>query len=96
MCSSATENVDHIFFNCVFSSKYLVALSDCLGVPLQNSNLERLAHKKWKVSGLKKKVIITSLYSLCYHIWKARNDTIWGLSMSTISIVLQRIQQEAK
>ncbi|XP_057535426.1 uncharacterized protein LOC130813608 [Amaranthus tricolor] len=75
MCASAVKTLEHTFFNCVFSSQCLAALSHWLGVPLQNSNLVRLAQKKWNASGFKRKVIITSL---CYHIWKARNDAIWG------------------
>ena len=77
MCASAAETLEHTFFSYVFSSQCLAAaLSDWLGVPLQNSNLERLARKKCNASVLKRKVIITSLCSLCYYIWKAQNDAI--------------------
>lgn len=52
--------------------------------------------KEQNASGLKKKVIITSLCSLCYQVRKVRSDAIWGLRMSTTSAVLQRIRQEVK
>ena len=46
MCLSVAQTLEHLFFKCVFSSTCLAALSDWLGVPLLNSNLERLARKK--------------------------------------------------
>lgn len=39
-----------------------------------------------------KKIIISSLCSLCYHIWRTQNEAIWLFKMSTVDNVVERIK----
>ena len=93
MYTSTAETLEHILFDCVFSAQCLTMLSDWLGIQIPLT-LERIVRKRWKISKMKRKILVTSICCLCYHIWWARNDAIWHLRLSTPAAVLQRIRQD--
>ena len=95
MCSLCYESVEHIFFQCPYSQQCLQCLQKWLGVHLP-IDFHKLARKNRRTSKYKKAFIITCICSLAYLIWKARNDSIWRLSMSTVDCLMKQLIYDVK
>ena len=84
MYMTTTESSEHLFFECHFSSKCIKELQHWLSINLFPLNLKMIAKKKWKGNNFRRQVIISSVYSLCYHIWLTRKQAIWLMQMNTV------------
>ena len=96
MCGEASESADHIFFRCPWSRHSPVPQH--LEFMAWNQYILTLFYQtsKWKVSKFEKKVITTSLNSLIYQIWKARNDSVWNFKLILPSVLMQSVKLEVK
>ncbi|XP_057518428.1 uncharacterized protein LOC130799344 [Amaranthus tricolor] len=94
MCGEASESADHIFFRYPWSCQCLRILNSWLGTNI--SSLSSIKPSKWKVSKFEKKTITTSLCSLIYQIWNARNDSVWNFKLILPSVLMQSVKLEVK
>ena len=94
LCNTTFETISHIFFHCPFSARCLKEIGIWLAFPNLHVDINRMAKFKW--NWWFKKIIISSSCSLCYHIWKTRNEAIWLLKMSTVNNVVKRIKCETR
>ena len=74
MCLSNAETVEHLFVKCPFSAKCLKELGNWLHLYTTPQMFANMINFKWKASCFQRKVIIASICSLCYYIWKTRNE----------------------
>ena len=88
ICLSAAESPEHLFFECHFSSLCLKKLQKWLNIQTLPTNLSTIIKKRWKGDNFKKKVLISSICSLCYHIWRTRNIAIWLMHMNFVDKVM--------
>ncbi|XP_074299465.1 uncharacterized protein LOC141630574 [Silene latifolia] len=73
MCGNDAETIDHLFFQCSFSSRCLALLQDWLKikVPQQDFIMWWVMYRTRFL--VVKQVIAMAVASLCYHIWLSRN-----------------------
>ena len=84
LCASLLETINHLFFTCPFSTSYHNELCNLLHLHNYLMMIASIINYKWKAACFQKKVIIASIYSLCYYIWKIRNEAVWKFCISTV------------
>lgn len=72
MCLHTAETIEHLFFQCPFSTHCLKELGKWLQLYTIPQKIADMINFKWKVSCFQQKVIIASICSLGYYIWKTR------------------------
>lgn len=68
MCLSTVETIDHLFFTCPFSARRFKELCTWLQLYKYPLMIPSIINYKWKTPCFQRKVIIASIYSLCYYI----------------------------
>ena len=71
-------------------------LQSWLGFQFRTFLLHALATKRWRIEKIRRKILFTSLCSLSYHAWKARNDAVWKFCVSSVDSIMYRVQSEVK
>ena len=67
-----------------------------LTLPNFHMDINQLAKFKWQTDGFHKKIIISNLCNLCYHIWRTQKEAIWLLQMNKMDKVIKRIKCETR
>ena len=98
LCGNATENIQHLFFECWYSSGCLQEVQLWLGWKSTSRTLEGLLKwiRKARMSVVKKRILYAVLSAVIYHIWRVRNDALWASKIWMIKNIVQRIEQEVK
>jgi len=92
-CRSKLENREHLFFKCSFSTRlWKDLMASCL---VSNPVEAWEAVVKWSVAALKgdslkSRLCILSLGAVVCHLWKHRNDLIYGNIPSTEEAILAK------
>ncbi|XP_062100242.1 uncharacterized protein LOC133806128 [Humulus lupulus] len=98
LCGEANENIEHLFFKCIYSRKCLTALKSWLNWNAQSTNLVSLL--KWishaKFSRIHKSMLLSILAATIYNIWRVRNDVLWNQKLWHIKHTMSKIQNECK
>ena len=76
LCNTISETITHVFFSCPFSARCLKELGIWLVVSNLQMDINKITKFKWWTDGFLKKIIISNLCSLCYHIWGTQNEAI--------------------
>ena len=92
ICHASKESIEHLFFECKFSSSCLSLLSAWLGIRFHMRKLSTISPGTWKVPKLMKQLVIASICSLIYLIWKARNTCVWQLHNSTPVAIMKELK----
>ena len=96
LCFSVTETIEHLFFLCPFSVRCIQELSRWLTLTRLPFTFGRMINFNWRTIGLHRKMIISSICTLCYYIWKTRNKVIWLSCMSTVDKIIVQVKSEIK
>ena len=75
LCCTACESIAH--FNFLVAVLVVNALISWLHGLVSIASLWSIHPSNWKVSCFMRKIAISSVRSLIYQIWRARNDCIW-------------------
>ncbi|XP_056692000.1 uncharacterized protein [Spinacia oleracea] len=97
-CGDAVETSAHLFFDCVYNKRFLVALLAWLGLNTHRTSVSLIPHwirRNCRIS-FKREVFYASIAGGVYQIWKARNSAVWDHSVSTIEGLLHSLQSDVK
>ncbi|XP_062093714.1 uncharacterized protein LOC133799727 [Humulus lupulus] len=98
LCGEANENIEHLFFKCIYSRKCLTAIKSWLIWNAQSTNLVSLL--KWishaKFSRIHKSMLLSILAATIYNIWRVRNEVLWNQKLWHIKHTVSKIQNECK
>ncbi|XP_062080849.1 uncharacterized protein LOC133785644 [Humulus lupulus] len=93
LCGNAVECHSHLFFSCCVSSKILVEIMQWCNIAYQGNNLKYLL--KWigkkKISQGRRKIFISIISALVYHIWHSRNYVLWNQISIPIVVIVRNI-----
>uniref|UniRef100_A0A803PWX2 Reverse transcriptase domain-containing protein n=1 Tax=Cannabis sativa TaxID=3483 RepID=A0A803PWX2_CANSA len=99
LCGKADESVQHLFFQCEYSSKCLAEWKSRLSWGTKAIEVHRLLQLISKFKGIsvtRRSMMLTMLTALIYQIWGARNDVLWNQKLWQTRIIVDRVQQESK
>ncbi|XP_021843508.1 uncharacterized protein [Spinacia oleracea] len=98
LCGSMSETINHLFFECHFGAHCKTQIMNWLG--FQNSRNSAAALLKWihryAKSKFQKATMYTAVACLVYHIWRARNSSVWNGHVPAIKHTVNTIQFEVK
>ena len=83
-CCSRSESIEHLFFSCHYSQQCFIQLTSWIDVNIKCVNISSINPSKWKMSRLRRNVVISSICCLIYMLWKARNDCVWNLKLISV------------
>ncbi|XP_056688705.1 uncharacterized protein [Spinacia oleracea] len=98
LCGTSSETANHLFFDCHFSINCKNQIMSWLGFQhSRNSVAILLKHiQRYAKSKVQKTVMYTAVACLVYHIWKARNSSVWRAQVPVIKNTVKIIQTEVK
>ena len=98
LCGTGMESIDHLFFDCVYSSRCLAGISQWLNWRMKAKTVDRIL--KWigkaKMTKMHRKISYVTMTALVYNIWKMRNEALWQGKVCIVEKVVQEIKREVK
>ena len=93
LCGSKVESYTHLFFECHFSMRCLLAIKDWLQIKCTTTKLGRINRwiKHIQLSKLRKNVAYVVVAATTYSIWQSRNECFWYQIVVYI-IVIKNLQ----
>ncbi|XP_070026682.1 uncharacterized protein [Nicotiana sylvestris] len=90
ICGTQEETIQHLFFECAFSKQCLHGVLNWMSIGLQLTDIAGIWKRMTRLIKGKRcrEVVIAILAALVYWIWKARNNAIWDLRISTTAYTL--------
>ncbi|XP_021855349.2 uncharacterized protein [Spinacia oleracea] len=98
ICGRETESSIHLFFDCCFSDDCKKAVLTWVGIPGGDLGLFPLLRKaeRYTKGDFRRKVMYTVIAGLVYHVWKARNESVWLLKTPTVNQVVKNVQTDVR
>ena len=93
ICITAPGSINHIYFNCPFSSKCLEGVSDdVVRYSYPNTKFAKSEHETQM--SYEENSGFDNCNSLIYAIWRARNKVIWNFRLQRVDSVIRNIKEE--
>ena len=92
-CCIVVESVAHLFFECRYSRDCITQFSSWLGISIRSLFINP---SNCKVPNLMRKIVVSSICSLIYHLWRSRNDCIWCFKVVSPVMVVKNVMLETK
>lgn len=97
LCNQGQDTCMHLSFQCPFSKAVSNQVMNCLNIRVHGVESLYYGWKKWgrKYNSKKKqRICYTALAAVVYHVWAARNQTLWQDVVPCPSQVVQKIKGE--
>ncbi|XP_048502963.1 uncharacterized protein LOC125498738 [Beta vulgaris subsp. vulgaris] len=97
LCITGTDSCMHLFFRCYFSRTVCSSIMNWLQIHVGQQECLYSTWKKWGRKYRSKKqqqVCYCALDAIVYHIWRARNHSLWEGVVLSPDRVVQSIKQE--
>ncbi|CAI9105935.1 OLC1v1004972C1 [Oldenlandia corymbosa var. corymbosa] len=99
LCGMQSENVEHFFFACQFSSALLDRIRTWLGIKTLTVRQKRWKVELktiWKSTRLQKKILYAAMMATIYSIWEERNHRIFRAKQRQVEEIFQGIRNLLK
>ncbi|XP_021843839.1 uncharacterized protein [Spinacia oleracea] len=98
ICGSGPETSAHLFFECSYSTDCLVRVLDWLGISHTRKNVLQVLHwtRRYCRNAFKRKFMLAAVAGLVYHIWRARNSSVWEGAIPTVPTLLHALKSDVK
>ncbi|XP_056692023.1 uncharacterized protein [Spinacia oleracea] len=98
LCGQYDEEHSHLFFNCPYSSRCIMALKVWLNLSALSCTLLQLLRvtSHSRLTKFRKQVVYAALAAAVYFIWHSRNSSFWNSSVPTMQHVVSKIKQSVK
>ncbi|XP_056697909.1 uncharacterized protein [Spinacia oleracea] len=98
VCGNNDETVKHLFCDCTFSASCAASLLHWLGLHCTKSDMGQIMIwiRRSCKGDFRRKVAYTTMASLVYHIWRAKNTAVWDMTVPTFQTTVQRVQSDVK
>ncbi|XP_056697428.1 uncharacterized protein [Spinacia oleracea] len=98
LCGQYDEEYSHLFFNCPYSSRCIMALKVWLNLSALSCTLIQLLRvtSHSRLTKFRKQVVYAALEAAVYFIWHSRNSSFWNASVPTVQHVVSKIKQSVK
>ncbi|XP_074306087.1 uncharacterized protein LOC141641316 [Silene latifolia] len=94
LCGNGDETLDHILFQCAFSSRFLCLTTTWLRMTIPETHIIESWIKYKHRSLLVKKVIAAVLSALVYQVWMCRNQSRLEEVVPTPAVIIKRVKEE--
>lgn len=97
LCGLSPESHSHLFFQCNISSVCLHQIKfqiTCLANDIYQ--LTYWLQRNCKHRPFRKQVYAAAIAATCYHLWKARNDSLWNKTDPHVDNITKEIQFTVK
>ncbi|XP_010667293.1 uncharacterized protein LOC104884351 [Beta vulgaris subsp. vulgaris] len=87
VCMQSTENIQHLFFECVFSNCCMREIMAWLGFNWRRKSLFqtcRWMRSRYTGNRFKRQVGLAACAAVVYKVWLNRNKAIWDQNVNTI------------
>ncbi|XP_062075390.1 uncharacterized protein LOC133779445 [Humulus lupulus] len=97
-CKVADETTTHLFFDCPFSSECLQQIKSCVCWGISACQLPCIMRVigRMKATRFRKMVLSAIIAALVYHLWRARNESLWLSSLDNPTSIVQKIKAASK
>ncbi|XP_062114710.1 uncharacterized protein LOC133825833 [Humulus lupulus] len=94
VCGAGVENIQHLFFECLYSSRVLQEVKKWLQWRTPATSIQGLMSniRHSKHSSFKKGVLIVTLAAMSYQIWLNRNEVLWQFRCKQAGSIVQNIK----
>lgn len=96
ICGGHSENITHLFFECVFSNHCITAILQWLGDPMTCRRIQglwRRIQKHRQLSKFRRATVWAALAATLYLIWWARNEALWQKLVPRQDVIIGRIKR---
>lgn len=95
---SNPETIDHLLYDCHYSSECCRETLNWVGIRYRTGTPITLLRKFQRCSKgyFRRKVAYNVVVGLVYHIWKARNSSVWNKCAPTIAQMVQGVKTNVK
>ncbi|XP_074278008.1 uncharacterized protein LOC141601613 [Silene latifolia] len=90
ICDQEDESIDHLFYQCIYSTRLIQAINEKVGVMLPGSRIIDWC-KSRRGSKIQRRVQIMVAVAAAYHIWFQRNQARVEGKLDKPDFVAQRI-----
>ncbi|XP_062114406.1 uncharacterized protein LOC133825490 [Humulus lupulus] len=98
LCSRNIESVDHLFFECPYSTDCLEKIKQWLNWSMRTTLLSRIIRwiGKAKISKFKKNLFSAVIAALVYQIWHNRNCKLWLSTLESTDVAVLKTKDAVK
>ncbi|XP_062080587.1 uncharacterized protein LOC133785356 [Humulus lupulus] len=97
-CKITDETTSHLFFECPYSSECLQQVKSWVYWNITGGQLTGLVRAigRMKATRFRKMVLSAIMAALVYHLWRARNESIWLSSLDDPTSIVQKTKVASK
>ena len=95
LCDSGEDSCQHLFFQCPYSDKVRRYILVWLGLGITQQDSLSTTWRKWGrkfTSKQRRKVCYTIVAAMVYHLWKARNFSLWNAAVTHPQVTSKKVQ----
>ncbi|XP_062075026.1 uncharacterized protein LOC133779039 [Humulus lupulus] len=96
VCGAGVENIQHLFFECLYSSRVLQEVKKWLQWRTPATSIRGLMSniRHSKHNSFKKGVLIVTLAAMSYQIWLNRNEVLWQFRCKQAGSIVGALNHE--